>query len=180
MSTRDNPVRFAVWSNDAGDGGITVGDYCIILPGARVSSATAVTLGKSCMLASNSYITDADWHDIYNRNSAPGRSAAVVLGDNVWIGDSAIVCKGVRIGENSIIGAGSVVTSDVPANVVAAGNPAAVVKPLDPTVGFTTRERLFDGDVPYEVFTDGFDRQILGKNTIAGWLQSMVVPNRST
>jgi acetyltransferase-like isoleucine patch superfamily enzyme len=50
----------------------------------------------------------------------------------VWVGDSAIICKGVRIGENSIIGAGSVVRKDVPPNCVVIGNPARVVKKLDP------------------------------------------------
>ena len=51
----------------------------------------------------------------------------------MWIGVYAIVCKGVRIGENSIVGAGSVVRKDVPPNVVVMGNPARVVKELDPS-----------------------------------------------
>jgi acetyltransferase-like isoleucine patch superfamily enzyme len=55
-----------------------------------------------------------------------------VLERGAWIGDSAIVCKGVRVGENSIVGAGAVVTKDVPPNVIVAGNPARVVKKLDP------------------------------------------------
>ena len=62
----------------------------------------------------------------------PGGSAPIVLERGAWIGDSAIVCKGVRIGENSIVGAGAVVTKDVPPNVIVAGNPARVVKKLDP------------------------------------------------
>jgi maltose O-acetyltransferase len=52
----------------------------------------------------------------------------VVVGDNVWIGASAIVLKGVTIGENAVIGAGAVVASDVPANAVVAGNPAKLVR----------------------------------------------------
>ena len=52
--------------------------------------------------------------------------------NGVWVGDSAIICKGVTIGENSIIGAGSVVAKNIRANVIAAGNPVKVLKKLDP------------------------------------------------
>lgn len=55
----------------------------------------------------------------------------IKIGDNVWIGGGAIVCPGVTIGENSVIGAGAVVTKDVPANVVAAGNPCRVIREID-------------------------------------------------
>ena len=54
--------------------------------------------------------------------------APITIGDNVWIGGGAIVLAGVSIGDNSIVGAGAVVTRDVPANVVAVGNPARVVR----------------------------------------------------
>ena len=83
------------------------------------------------MIASRVYISDADWHDIYDRLASPGPTAPIVLGNNVWLGEGAKVCKGVTIGENSVIGAGSVVASDIPANVIAAGNPAREIKKLD-------------------------------------------------
>ena len=54
-----------------------------------------------------------------------------MIGDNVWIGGGAIVLPGVTIGNNAIIGAGSVVTRDIPADTVAAGNPARVLKTLE-------------------------------------------------
>jgi len=54
----------------------------------------------------------------------------VILEDNVWVGANAIILKGVRIGKNSVIGAGSVVTKDVPSNVVVAGNPAKIVRDM--------------------------------------------------
>jgi len=180
MATRDNPVRFSVWTDGERSGSIALEDYCIVLPGARISSACGVVVGKNCMMASNSYITDADWHDVYNRNSAPGGVGSVVLEDNVWLGDSVIVCKGVRIGRNSVIGAGAVVTSDIPPNVVAAGNPARVVKELDAEREFVTRATLFEGPVPYESFLDDFDREILGNNTVARWLQSILLPDRTS
>lgn len=56
------------------------------------------------------------------------------IGNNVWLGGGVIVCPGVTIGDNSVIGAGSVVTKDVPANVVAAGNPCRVIRALDTTI----------------------------------------------
>lgn len=180
MATRDNPVRFSVWTDGERSGSIGIGDYSIVLPGVRISSACGVVLGRNCMMASNSYITDADWHDVYNRNSAPGGVGSVVLEDNVWLGDSVIVCKGVRIGENSVAGAGAVVTSDVPPNVVVAGNPARVVKELDPEREFVTRARLFEGAVSYEKYLDQFDREVLGGNSLGRWIQSMILPDRLT
>ncbi len=54
----------------------------------------------------------------------------IVIGDNVWLGGGAIVCPGVSIGENTVVGAGAVVTRDLPANVVAVGNPARVIRRL--------------------------------------------------
>jgi len=56
----------------------------------------------------------------------------VVIGDNVWLGGGVIVCPGVTIGENTVVGAGAVVTRDLPADVVAVGNPARVIKAVEP------------------------------------------------
>jgi acetyltransferase-like isoleucine patch superfamily enzyme len=114
------------------EGSIVIGDNVLVMNGVRISSASRIEIGDDCMLANFCYITDADWHDIYDRTSSPGGTAPVILEKGVWIGDSAIICKGVRIGENSIVGAGSVVRKDVPPNVVVIGNPAQVVKELDP------------------------------------------------
>jgi len=54
----------------------------------------------------------------------------IVIGDNVWLGGGVIVCPGVTIGENTVVGAGAVVTRDLPANVVAVGNPARVIRQI--------------------------------------------------
>ena len=114
------------------EGRISIGDNVLIMNGVRISSALSITIGDGCMLANHCYLTDADWHGIHDRTSMPGGCAPIVLERGAWIGDSATVCKGVRVGENSIVGAGAVVTKDVPPNVIAAGNPARVVKKLDP------------------------------------------------
>ncbi len=56
----------------------------------------------------------------------------ITIGDNVWLGGGVIVCPGVSIGENTVVGAGAVVSRDLPANVVAVGNPARVIREIDP------------------------------------------------
>ncbi len=108
IATRDQRIRLSVWSVQEGMGRITIGSYCLICPGVRISSGSQITIGDNCMMASGVYITDADWHGIYDR-AGFGRTLPVSISDNVWIGDRAMICKGVSIGENSIIGAGSVV-----------------------------------------------------------------------
>ncbi|MDP3115406.1 MAG: DapH/DapD/GlmU-related protein [Candidatus Cloacimonadaceae bacterium] len=72
-------------------------------------------------------ITDGDWH---SKDSRVGNPLPIYIEDNVWIGLNVLVMKGVTIGQNSIIGAGSVVTKDIPANVIAAGNPCKVIKEI--------------------------------------------------
>ena len=57
-------------------------------------------------------------------------SMPITLGDNVWLGGGVIVCPGVTIGDNTVVGAGAVVVRDLPANVVAVGNPARIIRPL--------------------------------------------------
>jgi NDP-sugar pyrophosphorylase family protein len=128
------------------------------------------------MIASNAYITDSDWHDIYNRISS-GKTAPVKVEDNVWIGDSVIVCKGVTIGENSIIGAGAVVVDDIPANCIAAGNPAKIVKQLDSAKSFTTRAQWFSD--PEKLFQDfdQADKEFLGENSLLDWLRYLLFPS---
>ncbi len=138
IATSDNKVRLSVWPSKKGEGHIRIGDYCLICPGVRISSASEIRIGDNCMLASGVYIIDCDWHGIYNRISI-GKAIPVKIEANVWLGDGAIVCKGVTIGENSIVGAGAVVVNSVPPNVIAAGNPARVVKSLNPEEQITPR-----------------------------------------
>ncbi|MCA9401871.1 MAG: acetyltransferase, partial [Candidatus Omnitrophica bacterium] len=65
------------------------------------------------------------------RSSGQEYGKAVSIGHHVWIGGGAIICPGVHIGDKSVIGAGSVVTHDIPNNVVVAGNPATLIKKID-------------------------------------------------
>lgn len=174
----DRPIRLAVWQDDAHLGSIDVGDYSIINPGVRVTSAVEIRIGCGCMLAMDAYVTDADWHGLDDRALPPGNTGPVRLEDNVWIADGAMVAKGVTVGENSIVGARAVVTRDVPPNVVVAGGPARVVARLDSEARGLTRAAMF-ALVDYEPFEDARRRGELAGNTLIGWLRSVLAP-RST
>jgi acetyltransferase-like isoleucine patch superfamily enzyme len=178
ITTPDHRVRLTVWAKHKDAGFISIGKYSLICPGVRISAATGVTIGDSCMMASSVYITDADWHGIYDRLDYIGSSAPVTIGNNVWVGDSAIICKGVTVGDNSIIGAGSVVRKDIPANVVVAGNPAQVVKELDPGRPMVTRAEWFADPEKLAGAINDIDRDMLGSNTLLGWLKSMILPEK--
>ena len=83
-----------------------------------------VVIGNDTIVSQNVIIRDSDVHSICGQtNHAP-----IIIGNHVWIGTNAIILKGVTIGDGAVIAAGAVVTSDVPANCIAAGNPARVIK----------------------------------------------------
>jgi acetyltransferase-like isoleucine patch superfamily enzyme len=177
VASSDRRVRLAVWAEEKGKGRIQIGDYGLICAGVRIGSAHAIHIGDNCMVASGAYITDSDWHDIYNRISI-GKTAPIIIENNVWIGDSAIICKGVTIGQNSIIGTGAVVVESIPANCIAAGNPAKVVKQLDSEAAFTTRARFFsDPETLFQGF-DQADRVLLRDNSLLHWLRYLLFPSK--
>ncbi|MFZ0241154.1 MAG: acyltransferase [Desulfobacterales bacterium] len=175
IAAPDSKVRLAVWPEAPGSGSITIGDYCLICPGVRIGSAREIVIEDNCMLAGRVYITDCDWHGLYDR-LAMGRSAAVRIGPNAWIGDSAIICKGVRIGENSVVGAGAVVIGDVLPNTVAAGNPARTVKKLDPRRPITTRASWYADPRTLFEQIDRIDRANLSQNSLLDWLKHLLFP----
>jgi acetyltransferase-like isoleucine patch superfamily enzyme len=101
--------------------------------GSCLHAKSSITVGRRCLIAANCQIFDCSGHDpsfddVANRVNTHGVCRPIVIEDDVWIGAHTIVLPGVTIGRGSIIGAGSVVTSNIPAMVVAAGNPAKVVK----------------------------------------------------
>lgn len=90
-----------------------------------------VTIGNDCFIGPNvSIYTACHSTDPQERNSRREWAEPVTIGDNVWIGGSVTILPGVSIGNNTTIGAGSVVTKDIPANVVAVGNPCRVIRKL--------------------------------------------------
>lgn len=107
-------------------GHIQIGDNCGF-SGTVIASALCITIGNNVRCGANTLITDTDWHTDDYRT---GKDKSVTIEDNVWLGYGVKVLKGVTIGKNSLIGAGSIVTHDIPANVVAAGNPCKIIKQL--------------------------------------------------
>lgn len=104
----------------------------------HITAMENVTIGNNVLLASKIYISDCS-HGSYDGNendSSPGtppidrdyKTSPVIILDNVWIGESVSILPGVTIGENVIIGANSVVTKNIPANSIAVGNPARIIK----------------------------------------------------
>ena len=140
ISAPDSHIHLTTWNADKHDGKIEIGDFCLFSPGVRVSAATKIKIGNSCMFANSAYISDSDWHGIYDRALPVGQSKQVTLEDNVWIGDGAIVSKGVTIGKNSIVGERTVVITDVPPNMIVAGNPEHIVKEIN------HNEKIIDND----------------------------------
>ncbi|MEE4356162.1 MAG: acyltransferase [Desulfococcaceae bacterium] len=177
IAAPDRKVRFAVWSAINESGNIHVGNYCLLCPGVRIGAAKAVNIADNCMIASGAYITDSDWHDIYNRISM-GTPEPVHIEENVWIGDQAIICKGVRIGKNSVIGAGSVVTRNIPRDTVAAGNPARVLKNLDPNETMVKRSQWFSDPLKLSEEFDRWDREMLKGNSLGGWIRHLLFPEK--
>lgn len=108
------------------DANIEIGDNCGF-SGTVIASAIHIKLGNNVRCGSNTLITDTDWHTDDLRT---GKDKEVIIDDNVWLGYGVKVLKGVHIGENSLVGANSVVTKDIPANVIAVGNPCKVIKSI--------------------------------------------------
>lgn len=116
---------------------------CTILDVARV------IIGDNCQLAPNVAIYTAG-HPVHpdTRNTAYEYGIEVTIGDNVWIGGNTVICPGVHVGCNTVIGAGSVVTKDIPDWVIAAGNPCRVIRKItDEDKKYYFRDRQFDEEV---------------------------------
>jgi len=123
------------------DNGFSIGDnaYVIIrknaalyLGGGYINSnaqivcSQRITIGNGVAIADGVLIRDCDDHDIQYEGYQ--KTAPVVIGDHVWIGQRATILKGVTIGDNAIVAAGAVVTRDVPANALVGGVPAKVIR----------------------------------------------------
>ncbi|AWF82046.1 acetyltransferase [Microbulbifer sp. A4B17] len=178
ISNDEKCIRFTTFGHKGAEASITIGNFVLISPGVRISAAQSIEIGDACMIAANVYISDSDWHGLYNRTRPFRCTSPVRLGNNVWIGDGATICKGVTIGDNSVVGAGSIVTKDVPANTVVAGNPAKPIKSINPKRRMITREALFADAFRQAHNLDELDKMMLGGNTLLGWLRSVFFPRR--
>ena len=108
-------------------GTLDIADEVFINRGCEIYATTDVTLGYDATLAPGIVIRDSDMHAV---DGGEVQRGPVEIGAGAWIGTRSIVLKGVTVGDNAVVGAGSVVTDDVPPDTVAAGNPAEVVREL--------------------------------------------------
>lgn len=127
------PARLRVFGPGAA---IEIGDGSQLNGTSITARSTAIRLGRQVLLAPNCVIVDSDFHAHWPpqaRAIEPGyeNDAPVTIGDYAWVGMNTIILKGVTIGAGALIGAGSLVNRDIPANALAAGNPARVVRRLD-------------------------------------------------
>lgn len=124
-------------------GVIQMGEYSQIGPGSIIRCVNSVIVGDLTAMATNVVISDNNTHPVnpldreimrktpmgsFERSWQNSDNAPIIIGRNCWIGENVRICKGVTIGDGSVIAANAVVTKDVPANAVAAGNPARIVK----------------------------------------------------
>lgn len=108
------------------------------ISGGSICAAVSVTIGERCLIGADVAIVDTDFHALDPTRRETGwadiASAAVHIGDDVFIGTRVLILKGVCIGDGAVVGAGAVVTRSVPARAIVAGNPAAVVRPAAPAL----------------------------------------------
>jgi maltose O-acetyltransferase len=96
------------------------------------SEGAGIKIGKDCLFGAEVQVFDSNFHDTdpSRRGAGTQKKAPVEIGDNVFVGMGVKILKGVTIGDNSVIGAGAVVSKSIPAGVIAAGNPARVIREL--------------------------------------------------
>lgn len=122
--------RPCIISTHSEDAEIEIGLGCGF-SGTVIGCASHIVLEHNVRCGANTLITDTDWHVDDKRI---GLNAPVHIGSNVWLGVNVTVLKGVTIGENTLVAAGSVVTHPLPSNVVAAGVPARILREINSVI----------------------------------------------
>lgn len=138
---------------------VVIGDHCFF-NSVEIACRVGVEIGRRNMIGS-CLIMDTDFHSVQIDRWNPEAvvlSRPIQTGDNVWVANQTLILKGVRVGANSVIGAGTVVRQSVPPNVVVIGNPQQVVKNLD------TGIRPFDSSREVEEGSLGMSDESTGKN----------------
>lgn len=112
-----------------------MGDDVFINTGVVIAAKKKICIGNETIIGDQAMIYDTDWHGIYRKEI---KSETVEIENHVWIGARAIILKGVKIGDKSIVSAGSVVTKNVGDGILVAGNPAKYIRK---TQGWNSRDR---------------------------------------
>ncbi|WP_328890417.1 sugar O-acetyltransferase [Streptomyces sp. NBC_00316] len=125
----DIEVRPPLWVDYGSN--ITIGARTFVNYNLTALDVARITIGEDCQIGPNvQLLTPTHPLEPQPRRDKLEAALPITIGDNVWLGGGVIVCPGVTIGDNSVVGAGAVVTKDIPANVVAVGNPARPIRNL--------------------------------------------------
>ena len=176
-TSRNVITQICAWNKNNCNGIIKIGDNVLISPGVRIISAEEIIIDSNVMIASNVYISDSDWHGVYDRINTPGSSKKIHIEENSWIGEGSKISKGVRIGKNSIIGLGSVVTSDVPDNEIFGGNPAKKIGEIDKNKKIRKREEIFLNN-DYNNLMKFLIKEDSKENNLFTWLRTVFFPKK--
>lgn len=116
---------------------IKIGDATLFNNNVSLIAVDSITIGKGCQIGDGVCLVDCDFHEIApsTRNRSHGLAKPMVVGNNVWLGSRVMVLKGVKIGDNTVVAAGSIVTRSLPPDVVAAGSPAKVLRNIAEQAG---------------------------------------------
>lgn len=106
---------------------IIIGNGSVIVNGTEIIARKEIVIGENCLIGAKCTLLDADFHGIKPmERKDKGKSSRIVINDNVWIGVGVLILKGVEIGKDAVIGAGCVVSKNVPAGSIVVGNPMKI------------------------------------------------------
>ncbi|GIU30587.1 DapH/DapD/GlmU-related protein [Shewanella sp. MBTL60-007] len=108
---------------------LEIGDGSFLNDGVNICASKSIKIGRNAKIGDMTYIFDTDFHQLSPEREI--KKASVAIGHNVWIGANSMILAGASIGDNSVIAAGSIVAGQIPANSLAAGTPAKVIKTLN-------------------------------------------------
>jgi len=127
------PYRPVIIATRSSHASIRIGNG-VGVTGGTICAEESIEIGNRVLIGANCILVDTDFHpvDLLARRATPqqGQVAPIVIEDDVFIGMNSMILKGVHVGKGSVIGAGSVVTDDIPSGVVCVGNPARIVREL--------------------------------------------------
>lgn len=126
---------------DRKDARLVIGDRVFINQGATVVASSYIEIGDDCLIGDFAAIYDTNHHGLDPVH--PARSSPVVIGNNVWLCRGVVVLPGSTIGDHTVVAVGSVVKGDLPPRVLAAGNPAQIVRKLEIPDGWSRHEGQF-------------------------------------
>lgn len=125
--------RLSVWK----EASLTIGKKCFLNDAVTICATVSIRIGDNAKIGDQVHIYDSDFHQVTADEAVFQKP--VVIGNNVWLGAKSMILAGTTIGDNSVIAAGSIVKGDIPANCVAAGAPAKVLKTFDAPLGWVRK-----------------------------------------